>query len=159
MKRLFISFALFTIVLMVQAQMPKVYDEDINPMEQIDQAVAKANATGRYVVCQVGGNWCKWCLRFADFIKKDAAISSVIDSNYVYIHVNYPRRGATELMKRLNNAGRLGYPVLVVLDEKGNVLHQQDSSFLEQGEGYDAAKVLRFFKSWTPEALKGEGGN
>jgi hypothetical protein len=35
------------------------------------------------------------------------------------------------LMKRLNKAGRFGYPVLVVLDEEGRVLHIQDSGFLE----------------------------
>ena len=38
----------------------KVYNEEINPIEQIDQAVAKAKAEGKFVVCQVGGNWCPW---------------------------------------------------------------------------------------------------
>ena len=55
----------------------KVYDEDINPLEQIDRAVAEANDAGRFVVCQVGGNWCPWCLRFADFITNDSTISSL----------------------------------------------------------------------------------
>jgi len=59
-------------------------------------------------------------------------------------------------MQRLNNPGRFGYPVFVVLDGKGQVLHIQDSSFLEEGEGYDPKKVLRFFNAWTPRAVKGE---
>jgi hypothetical protein len=58
------------------------------------------------------------------------------------------------LMKRLNNAGRFGFPVFVVLDEEGKVIHIQDSSFLEEGQGYNQEKVLRFFKNWTPEAVK-----
>jgi hypothetical protein len=41
----------------------------------------------------------------------------------------------------------------VVLDKNGKVLHIQDSSFLEEGQGYSKEKVLRFFKSWTPKAL------
>ena len=57
-------------------------------------------------------------------------------------------------MERLGNPGRFGYPVFVVLDGKGQVLHIQDSSFLEEGNGYDKEKVVRFFKSWTPEAVK-----
>jgi thioredoxin-related protein len=141
----------------------KVYNEDINPIEQIDQAVAKAKLEGKYVICQVGGNWCPWCLRFADFITRDTTISKVIDENFNYIHVNYnPRKsqGAEKmeqgraLMKRLDNCGRFGFPVFVVLDEEGRILHIQDSSFLEEGKGYNQEKVLRFFKNWTPKAVR-----
>lgn len=147
----------------VKSGLKKVYDECMNPLEQLDQAVVKAKAEGKFVICQVGGNWCPWCLKFADFITKDTTISKVIEENFVYIHVNYnPRKsqGADKveqgkaLMKRLNNAGRFGFPVFVVLNEEGNVLHIQDSSFLEEGEGYDAKKVLRFFMNWTPQAVR-----
>lgn len=142
----------------------KVYNEEINPIEQIDQAVEKAKTEGKFVVCQVGGNWCPWCLKFADFITNDTAISKVIDENFEYIHVNYnPRKSqgpeqveqGKALMKRLDNAGRFGFPVFVILDEEGKILHIQDSSFLEEGEGYNQEKVLRFFKNWTPSAVKG----
>lgn len=158
-------FTLFSVlfVLTTNAQgLKKVYNEDINPIEQIDQAVAKAKSEGKFVVCQVGGNWCPWCLRFADFITNDTIVSKVIDDNFVYIHVNYnPRksegetkaRQAAELMKRLDNCGRFGYPVFVVLGEDGKVVHIQDSSFLEEGQGYNKEKVLRFFNNWTPKAV------
>ena len=105
-----------------QTELKKVYNEDINPLEQIDQAVLQAQAEGKFVICQVGGNWCPWCLRFADFVTNDSTIYQVIEQNFVYIHVNYNPRKAGEvgkaLMKRLNNAGRFGFPVFVVLDEK-----------------------------------------
>ncbi len=141
----------------------KVYNEDINPIEQIDQAVTKAKSEGKFVICQVGGNWCPWCLRFADFITNDTTISNVISESFIYAHVNYnPRKSggesqqklASALMKRLNNCGRFGFPVFVVLDEDGKVIHIQDSSFLEEGQGYNQKKVLRFFKNWTPQAVK-----
>ncbi|MCR5709300.1 MAG: thioredoxin family protein [Bacteroidales bacterium] len=147
-----------------QEGMKKVYDETVDQNTQIDNALKQARAEGKFVVCQVGGNWCPWCLRFADFITKDAEIKGLIDKNFVYIHVDYSpktfkddpaRKKRTEkMMKRLGNPGRFGFPVFVVLDAKGNVLHTQDSSFLEEGKGYDKAKVLRFFKNWTPEAVR-----
>jgi hypothetical protein len=95
---------------------------------------------------------------FADFIGKDKEISEMIDRNFVYIHVNYnPRKPSDEtalkMLKRLGNPGRFGYPVLVVLDGKGKVLHTQDSSLLEEGNGYNRDKVIRFFSNWTPEAV------
>ena len=136
----------------------KVYNEEINPLEQIDQALAQAQAEGKFVICQVGGNWCPWCLRFAEFITTDSTINAVVEENFVYIHVNYHPRKATEwsaaMMKRLNNPERFNFPVFVVLDEQGNVLHIQDSSYLEEGKGYNKEKVLRFFQNWTPKAVR-----
>ncbi len=157
MKRTMIALLAILLSVAVDAQtgLKKVYNEDINPMEQIDLAIVKAKAEGKFVICQVGGNWCPWCLRFADFIANDTTISKVIDENYEYIHVNYnPRKSDASLMKRLNNCGRFGFPVFVVLDEEGRVIHLQDSSFLEEGQGYNQEKVLRFFKNWTPKAVK-----
>ena len=136
----------------------KVYDESLNQMTQINEAVAKAAAEGKFVIAQVGGNWCPWCLKFADFITRDAGIAKVIADDFVYIHVNYhPRKSAPEgLMERLGYPGRFGYPVFVVLDGKGKVVHIQDRSLLEAGDGYDREKVLSFFRHWTPAAVRGE---
>jgi thioredoxin-related protein len=154
---------LFSLSADAQTGLKKVYNEDINPIEQIEQTVAKAKSGGKFVICQVGGNWCPWCLRFADFITKDASISKVINENFEYIHVNYnPRKSQGEekmeqgraLMKRLDNCGRFGFPVFVVLNEEGKVIHIQDSSFLEEGQSYNQEKVLRFFKNWTPQTVK-----
>ena len=164
-KKLILSIITALIALAVNAQtaVKKVYNEDINPIEQIDQAVAKAKTEGKFVICQVGGNWCPWCLRFADFITNDSTISKVIEENFEYIHVNYnPRKSAgaeketlaKAMLQRLNNPARFGFPVFVVLDEEGKVIHMQDSSFLEEGQGYNQEKVLRFFKNWTPKAVK-----
>ena len=153
----------FALTMNAQTALPKVYDEDVNPVEQIDQAVMKAKSEGKFVICQVGGNWCPWCLRFADFTKKDNVISNAIDENFVFIHVNYnPKKSegeektqlAKKMLERLNNPARFGFPVFVVLDEEGKVLHIQDSSFLEEGQGYNQEKVLRFFRNWTPKAVK-----
>ena len=165
MKRIVLALlaVLLTATMDAQTGQKKVYNEDINPLEQIDQALVKARSEGKFVVCQVGGNWCPWCLRFADFITNDSTISKVIADNFEYLHVNYnPRKSGTQeqqqqaraLMNRLNNCGRFGFPVFVVLDEDGKVIHIQDSSFLEEGKGYNQEKVLRFFKNWTPSAVK-----
>ena len=166
MKKIFV-FVLFVALLSLSAHaqtaLKKVYNEEINPMTQIDEALAQAKSSGKFVVCQVGGNWCPWCLRFADFVTKDTTISQVIDQNFVYIHVNYnPRKSqdaektaqTQSMLKRLDNPARFGFPVFVVLDGQGKVLHIQDSSFLEEGKSYNQAKVLRFLKNWTPQAVK-----
>lgn len=163
MKKWMITCLLVCVSLLANAQgLKKVYDENVNPLEQIDQALATARSEGKYVICQVGGNWCPWCLRFADFITNDSTISKLVADNFVYIHVNYNpaeddavkvQRGKA-MMQRLNNPRRFGFPVFVVLNGEGNVLHIQDSSFLEEGKSYNLQNVIRFFKNWTPKAVE-----
>ena len=147
MKKLTLTlvFAAITMVVSAQTQLKKVYDETVNPIEQIDKALdtVKSQQEKKFIICQVGGNWCPWCLRFADFIGKDADIMKVVNDNAT----------AEALMKRLGNPQRFGFPVFVVLDKNGKVLHIQDSSFLEEGQGYNKNKVLRFLNNWTPKAV------
>ena len=161
MKRILsiVLIALAAVTADAQSNLKKVYDETADPMEQISKAVKDAGKDGRFVICQVGGNWCRWCLMFAEFITGDEEISTLIDKNFEYIHVNYdPRKPkdetAIKMLERLGNPERFGFPVLVVLDSKGNVIHTQDSSFLEEGNGYNKDKVMRFFSNWTPEAVR-----
>lgn len=145
--------------MMSYAQSPKLYDESVDPFQQIDAAVSQANASEKFVICQLGGNWCPWCIRFAKFITEDEEIRQFVESNFVYIHVNYKSRQdelAQRVSKRLGNAGRFGFPVLVVLQPDGSVMHIQNSSYLEEGNGYNRERVLEFFRQWTPAAVRGE---
>ena len=116
MKRMItIAFMMTVVVMMAHAQgaLKRVYNETIDPMTQIDEGLQKAKAEGKFVICQVGGNWCPWCLRFADFVEKDTAVNKAVNDNFVYLHVNYnPRKKegdasvekAAQLMKRLNHS-------------------------------------------------------
>ena len=141
--------------------LPKVYDDAADPVVQIDEAIAKAKAEGKFVIAQVGGNWCPWCLRFADYISNVPEICEMLLDDFVYVHINVRRRNpetgknetCTEAMAKLGNPMRFGYPVMVVLDGNGKVLHTQDSGYLESGESYDKDKVLRFFNNWKPSAI------
>ncbi len=138
-----------------EKSLEKVYDEERDPMSQIDEALEEARNTNRLVICQVGGNWCPWCLRFADFITTNKEINQFVKDHFVYIHLNTSKNHKNiEMLERLRNPGRFGYPVLVVLDQNGEVLHIQNSSYLEKEKSYDAQKVMDFFKNWTIEAIK-----
>ena len=56
-------------------------------------------------------------------------------------------------MRMLRNPARFGFPVFVILDNEGNYLHTQNSSYLEEGKGYDVKKVVDFLSKWTKESL------
>ncbi len=132
----------------------KIYDVNIDANAQIDEALEQARESNRYVLTQVGGNWCPWCIRFAQFADTNMAVNKVINENFVYIHVNTSKENKNiDAMKRLGNPGRFGYPVFVILDREGNVLHIQNSAYLEENKGYSEKKVVECFSNWTEKAI------
>lgn len=135
----------------------RIYDPMADASAQIDSVVAKAASEGKHVLLQIGGNWCVWCIRFHHYVQSDSSLSAFLEENYVPLKVNYSRENQNpEVLARLGFPQRFGFPVFVVLDEKGNRLHTQDSGYLESGNGYDKNKVGLFFKNWSPGALSPE---
>lgn len=154
MKNLFVMLCFLLMAFAATAQ-TRIYDEKIDAMKQINTAVAKAKSEGKFVFCQVGGDWCPWCRRFAEFVVQDTLIASVVKENFVYIHVNYSRDNKNpEAMKYLGNPARFGFPVFVILDDKGTPIHIQNSAYLEEGQSYSQKLVLEFMQAWTPKAVR-----
>ena len=153
-KTILLLLILTTVLGPLQAQ-KKVYNDKLNAMEQIKQATQQAKQSGRYVMCQVGGNWCPWCLRFAEFATTDSIIAPLMEKNYVYIHVNYSKENKNEeAMQFLGNPGRFGYPVFVILNSEGVPIHIQESESLEEGKGYNRKKVEKFLNLWSKEVVE-----
>ncbi len=154
MKRFLISLLVIGMAWTASAQVT-LYDEQRDAMAQIKEAVAQAQEEGKYVFCQVGGNWCPWCIRFANFVEQDSAVNRMMHDNYVYIHVNWSKDNKNpEAMRYLGNPARFGFPVFVILNEKGEPLHIQNSAYLEQDKGYSEKAVLEFLQNWTREAIE-----
>ena len=42
---------------------------------------------------------------------------------------------------------RFGFPVFIILDDKGNRIHTQNSEYLEEGKGYNKDKIAEFFEA------------
>ncbi len=132
----------------------KLYSPTEDAAQQIENAVKKAKAEGKHVFIQIGGNWCIWCARFDDFVTTDKSIDSLIDLNYVVYHLNYSKENYNHpLLAKYNYPQRFGFPVFLVLDDKGSLIHTQNSAYLEEGNSYSKEKVIGFFKDWSPKAF------
>ncbi len=155
MKKVILIIAILFATATAATAQQKPYNETIDAMEQIRSAVAEAKTSNRYVMCQVGGNWCPWCLRFAQFAASDSVVAPLMAENYVYIHVNYSKANKNlEAMRFLGNPGRFGYPVFVVLNSEGTPIHIQESESLEEGKGYSAKRVAKFLTLWSKKAVE-----
>ena len=131
-----------------------VYDEKADAIKQLDQAITKAKQENKYVFAMVGGNWCKWCLMFNEFTQTNQNVKKALADNFIFIHINYSKTNQNEAaMKRLGYPQRFGFPVFVILNEKGERVHTQSSGYLEQGNGYNEKEVVAFLNNWTKQAV------
>ncbi len=135
-------------------KLPKPYNEKEDAEAKIKELVAQAKAENKNIMIQAGGNWCIWCLRFNDYVQKTPELKEIVDRNYIYYHLNYsPANKNEKVFAAYDNPGKkFGYPVFIVLDQNGKMIHTQDSAVLEEGKGYSLQKVKDFFKNWTPKA-------
>jgi thioredoxin-related protein len=163
MKKLFISVALIVLaagVIIVRHNTIKtrearhLYNPAADAKAEIADAVNRASEEHKNVLLQIGGNWCKWCLSFNDLVTNDQVLNKCLHDNYVVVHVNYSKENMNEkVLAELGYPQRLGFPVFVVLDDKGNRLYTQNSGGLADGKSHSKEKILRFFKYWSPKAL------
>ena len=133
----------------------KLYKPDEKAEQEIAGAVKQAKAEGKHVFIQIGGNWCIWCARFNDFISNDPKIDSIIKAGYVVYHMNYSKENYNaSLLAKYGYPQRFGFPVFLILDGNGKLIHTQNSGYLEDGkQGYVRNVVIGFFNDWTPQAL------
>ena len=134
----------------------KLYDPKADAAKDIAAAVAQAKSTGKNVFVQIGGNWCIWCMRFNNFTTQDPQIDSMIKANYVVYHMNWSEENLNEtLMAKYQFPQRFGFPVFLVLDGNGKLLHTQNSSYLEDtaGKSYVKKVVMGFLSDWAPAAF------
>ncbi len=132
----------------------KLYSPTEDAEKALQKKIQEASAGNKQVLVQIGGNWCVWCARFQEYTTTDASIDSLIKKEYVVYHMNYsPENKNEKLLAKYGFPQRFGFPVFLILDGKGNLLHIQDSGLLEEGKGYDKRKVMGFFNNWTAKAI------
>jgi thiol:disulfide interchange protein len=161
MKSIFFLFVFITLIKIAAAQTKladsiKIYNPYANAKKDIDSVLALAKKTNKNVLIQVGGNWCVWCIRLDKFIKANKDIQRKIEMDFVSYKLNYSKENKNiDLIRKYKNPDRFGFPVLLVLNADGELLHTQDSSFLESGENYDKIKLYQFIEGWTKKAVEG----
>jgi len=150
---LVISF--FSMAALAQIEPKKLYEPNTDAAADIEAAIKKASAENKYVLIQGGGNWCGWCIEFARFCKADAGIDSVINSSFVWYHLNYSKENENKkVFAQYGYPQRFGFPVFIILNGQGERIHTQSSEYLEDGKkSYSKSKVQTFLEMWSPGAL------
>lgn len=152
---LLVVFVSFMSIAQSQENKNEIYNPTADAAQDIAEAVKKAAESKKHVLLQIGGNWCPWCLKLHKFWHDEPQVDSILNADYILVLVNFSKENKNEnVMAELGYPTRFGFPVLVILDSKGNRIHTQDSGLLEADKSYDIEKVVRFLKSWNYASIQ-----
>ena len=150
-----LSFVLCSQAIAGPGDTAKLYNPHANAQKDVAAALAKAKSEKKFVILMAGGNWCGWCKLFEKTVTEDKQLDSVLNANFVAYHLNYSTDNKNEtVFAKYGYPQRFGFPVFIILDDKGNRIHTQNSEYLEEGNGYNKKKVLEFFQAWSPGAFE-----
>nr|WP_321361042.1 thioredoxin family protein [uncultured Hyphomonas sp.] len=124
------------------------YNETADPAADVQQAIQEAD--GRRILLEVGGNWCVWCKLLDGYMEANPDVRKAFGESFMIVKVNFSREHPnTEFLGAYPEAE--GYPQFYVLDTDGSFLAAQGTAELEEGKGYNRARMLEFAKRWRKD--------
>ena len=131
-----IAFMMFIILQSACSQSPQEEKAGLKWIS-FEDAVAKSEKSPRKLLIDVYTEWCGWCKRMDQSTYKDTALIAYINKNYYPVKLDAetkdtiifrnnkfvfrPEYKANELALSLLG-GKMGYPTLVFLDERMNII-------------------------------------
>ena len=65
------------------------YDETADPAAHVQQAIAEAD--GRRILLEVGGDWCVWCKILDGYLEDNADVREAFGESFMIVKVNFSR--------------------------------------------------------------------
>jgi thiol:disulfide interchange protein len=125
-----------------------IYPEPAQAKADVAGALKTAAATHKRLLLDFGGNWCGDC-RALDAYFHDSGNQSLLDANYVLVHVNIGHMDANlDLAAQYKVPLDKGVPALAVVDEHGALVYSQKDGQFEDMRHMEAGSVHEFLAQW-----------
>jgi thioredoxin-related protein len=125
----------------------ETYSPRANPYQDLERGIQRATAENKRILIIVGGDWCVWCDILQRYLADEGEVHAAFEGSFVVVKVNWSRENEnTAFLSGFPPAE--GYPYFLILDRNGAYLGNQDTGALENGRGYDRARMLAFATRW-----------
>lgn len=75
-------------------------------------------------------------------------------ANYVFQLLNTSKEKKNlDILAEYQYPQRFGFPVILILDGDGKLIHTQNTAYFEENKDYSEKIIFGFLKDWSPAAL------
>jgi thioredoxin-related protein len=135
---------------MPQSKNAPKFDPARDSEKDLADAIVKAKESGKYILLDVGGEWCIWCKRLDIFLYDNEDLHKMMTDDFEIVKVNFSQENKNE--KFLSKYPKIsGYPNFFILDKNGRFIQTQDTSAFESKGSYNLDKLKAFFTIWASE--------
>ena len=127
------------------------FEESADPYADLQTAIDMAQDEEKYILLDVGGEWCSWCHLIDAYIETNAPTREAFACAFVILKVNYSEDNPNEEFLS-QYPERQGYPHFFVLDSEGEFVASQGTGDLEEGRGYNEAAMVGFAEPYCQDA-------
>ena len=129
----------------------KPYDENANAEEQISDALETAKLNNRYVLLQMGGNWCPDCRIFSGTINMPK-VNAYIKMHYKILYIDVKRYEINmQLMEEYGIPSAEGIPRVLVFDKDKNLLNNSNTTEWRTARDRSSQEIFNFFQNMTKD--------
>jgi thioredoxin-related protein len=129
------------------------YDPKRDAAQDLAAAIREAQRTQKYVLVEVGGQWCSWCHTLDNFFAANSELLGLRNRNFVTVKINFSEENNNEAV--LSRYPQIeGFPHIFFLDSKGKLLLSQDTGVLESGGSYNLERLTTVLTNWGPNGAR-----
>jgi hypothetical protein len=122
------------------------YDPAADPVAALHAGEEQASASGRLVLVEAGGAWCRWCWAIDAFLRNNPDVQAEFDRRFVRVKVYWGDENQNRAFFATLPKAK-GYPHFWILSTDGKVIESVNTGTLEDGkDGYDRERFLAFIR-------------
>jgi thioredoxin 1 len=127
-----------------------IYHTEVDPTQQIADAIQSASKSRKRILLVFGGNWCFDC-HVLDEAFHSPEIAPTLDKSFIVLHIDIGQMDKNlDVAKKYDIPLDRGVPAIAVLDSNGKLLFSQKRGEFEAARSMAPEDILAFLNKWTP---------
>jgi thiol-disulfide isomerase/thioredoxin len=129
--------------------LPLPYDEAADANADVQAGLAKARATHRLLLVDLGGNWCPDCRLLAGLMRQPE-LTRFVEAHYVVVTVDVGRINRNlQIPARWGVDTVTGVPSLLIVDSRGELLDKGHTAALADARHMTPQALADWLAQWT----------
>lgn len=131
----------------VQAPLPLPYDEAADAKAAVAAGIAKAKASGKYLLLDFGGNWCPDCRVMAAVLELDE-VAPAFKRDFELVTVDVGRFNKNLDIAQVYGVTVKAVPAVIILDQNGKFVNAGNPTALSNARAMTPQAIVDTIYGW-----------